>query len=81
MGIYRDVGEKLGVSEGAMVSVEPARRPESIDYVREKINGQRLTPWKIQRIVGDVVERHLSDIELAAFVTAIAYSWRKHGGG
>jgi AMP phosphorylase len=71
IGLYGDVGERLGVPEGAMVSVEPARRPESIDYVREKINGQRLTPWKIQRIVGDVVERHLSDIELSAFVTAL----------
>jgi len=71
LGIYGEVKEKLGVNEGEMVSVEIARRPESLDYVREKINGQRLTPWKIQRIVGDVVERHLSDIELAAFVTSL----------
>jgi AMP phosphorylase len=71
LGIYGEVKEKLGVTEGEMVSVEIARRPESLDFVREKINGQRLTPWKIQRIVGDVVERHLSDVELAAFVTAL----------
>ena len=71
IGVYGEVKDRLGVPEGAMVTVELARRPESIDYVREKINGQRLTPWKIQRIVGDVVERHLSDIELAAFVTAL----------
>lgn len=71
LGVYGEVKNRLGVSEGAEVYVEPARRPESLDYVREKINGQRLTPWKIQRIVGDVVERHLSDIELAAFVTAL----------
>ena len=71
LGIYGEVKDALGIQEGDMVTVELARRPESIDYVREKINGQRLTPWKIQRIVGDVVERHLSDIELAAFVTAL----------
>lgn len=71
LGVYGEVKEKLGISEGDMVSVEIARRPESLDYVREKINGQRLPPWKIQRIVGDVVERHLSDIELAAFVTSL----------
>ncbi|MBD3171455.1 AMP phosphorylase [Candidatus Bathyarchaeota archaeon] len=71
LGVYGEVKNRLGVPEGAKVYVEPARRPESLDYVREKINGQRLTPWKIQRIVGDVVERHLSDIELAAFVTSL----------
>jgi AMP phosphorylase len=71
LGVYGEVKDILGVQEGAIVTVELARRPESLDYVREKINGQRLTPWKIQRIVGDVVERHLSDIELAAFVTAL----------
>ena len=71
LGVYGEVAQRLEVADGAVVSVEPARRPESLDYVREKINGQRLTPWKIQRIVGDVVERHLSDVELAAFVTAL----------
>jgi AMP phosphorylase len=71
IGVYREVSKRLNIEDGATLNVEPARRPESIDYVREKINGQRLTPWKIQRIVGDVVERHFSDIELAAFVTAL----------
>ena len=71
LGVYGEVATRLGVDDGDEVVVEPARRPESIDYVREKINGQRLTPWKIQRIVGDVVERHLSDIELSAFVTSL----------
>ncbi|HDJ21619.1 MAG TPA: thymidine phosphorylase, partial [Candidatus Bathyarchaeota archaeon] len=59
LGVYSEVARFLGVQEGDRVWVEPARRPESLDYIREKINGQRLTPWKIQRIVGDVVEHHL----------------------
>jgi AMP phosphorylase len=71
LGVYREVKEKLELEKEDIVKVEPARRPESLDYIREKVNGQRLVPWKIQRIVGDVVERHLSDIELAAFVTAL----------
>lgn len=71
LGVYREVANKLGVIKGDSLTVEPARRPESLDFVREKINGERLVPWKIERIVGDVVERHLSDIELAAFVTSL----------
>jgi AMP phosphorylase len=71
LGVYKEVKEKLGLDEEDLVYVEPARRPESLDFIREKVNGERLVSWKIARIVGDVVERHLSDIEIAAFVTAL----------
>jgi len=71
IGVYREVAKRLAVIKGNLLTVELARRPEGLDFVREKINGERLTPWKIERIVGDVVERRLSDIELAAFVTAM----------
>jgi len=71
LGVYREVTKRLELKAGDAIAVEPARRPESLDFIREKVNGNRLTPWKIQRIVGDVVERHLSDIEMAAFVTAL----------
>ena len=71
IGVYREVTERLNLTTGDIVFVEPARRPESLDYIREKINGQRLAYWKIERIVSDVVERHLSEIEIAAFVTSL----------
>jgi len=71
IGVYREVAKMLAVKKGDLLTVELARRPEGLDYVREKINGERLTPRKIERIVGDVVERRLSDIEMAAFVTAM----------
>lgn len=71
LGVYREVREKLNLAEGNQIEVEPIGRPESLSYIREKILGERLTPWKIDRIVQDVVEQHLSDIELAAFVTAL----------
>jgi len=71
IGVYREVAKILAVNRGDVLTVELARRPEGLDYVREKINGERLTPRKIERIVGDVVERRLSDIEMAAFVTAM----------
>ncbi|MCW4050699.1 MAG: AMP phosphorylase [Candidatus Bathyarchaeota archaeon] len=71
LGVYKEVTKRLELQKDSELLVEPARRPESLDFVREKINGQRLTSWKIERIVSDVVERHLSDIELASFVTAL----------
>jgi len=71
LGIYKEVKEELGLENGKIVEVLPARRPESLAFIREKILGERLTPWKLGVIVEDVVEHRLSDIELASFVTAL----------
>jgi AMP phosphorylase len=71
IGVYREVMERLDLENGDTVSVRPAARPESLGFIREKISGERLTPWKMHKIVEDVVEHHLSSIELAAFVTAL----------
>lgn len=71
IGIFNEVRDKLGLADGDSIEVTPAKRPESLSFIREKIMGERLTPWKIEMIVEDVVERHLSDIELTSFVTAL----------
>lgn len=71
LGIYEEVRTKLKVQSGEEVEVRPAERPESLSYIRDKILGRRLQGPEIKMIVMDVVERHLSDVELASFVTAL----------
>jgi len=71
LGIYSEVYDKLKAENGETVTVRPAERPESIAYIREKISGKRLRPKEIEAIITDVVERHLSDVELASFVTSL----------
>lgn len=71
LGIYEEVRTKLKVQSGEEVEVRPAERPESLSYIRDKILGRRLQGPEIKMIVMDVVEKHLSDVELASFVTAL----------
>lgn len=71
LGIYEEVQDRLKVNSGETVSVRPAERPDSLRYIRDKIMGQRLSAPEIKKIVMDVVERHLSDIEVASFVTSL----------
>jgi AMP phosphorylase len=71
LGIYDEVYTKLQAENGETVTVRPAERPESIGYIRDKLSGRRLRPQEIKTIIVDVVERHLSDIELASFVTGL----------
>lgn len=71
VGLYGEVNDKLQARDGEAVTVKPAERPESIGYIRDKISGRRLRAQEIKTIITDVVERHLSDIEIASFVTSL----------
>lgn len=71
IGLYDEISKSLGIKAGEHVEVQPAQIPESLAYVRAKIRGERLRENEIRLIVRDVVERHLSDVEIASFVTSL----------
>ncbi len=66
-----DVTTFFNLKGGEHIVVSKEKVPESIIYVKQKIAGARLEYNKIKKIVRDVVDRKLSDIELTAFVTAL----------
>ncbi|XES77734.1 MAG: AMP phosphorylase [Candidatus Bathyarchaeia archaeon] len=68
---YLEIAHALGVTGGETVDVQLAPMPESLGNIRAKLRGQRLRNEEIFTIVKDVVEQHLSDIEISAFVTAL----------
>ena len=71
LGVYKEISSKLELQEGETLDVMPAERPESLRFIRGKIMGEKLMPKQIDMIVADVVERHLSNLEIAAFVTSL----------
>jgi len=71
IGVYEEISKALGIKAEEQVEVQLAEIPEALRYVQTKIRGERLRENEIKTIVRDVVERHLSDIELASFVTAL----------
>ena len=72
IGLYRETVAALGVKEAETVKVELAPLPESLFNIRAKLHGERLLEKDIVAIVKDVVERHLSEVEIAAFLTALS---------
>ena len=74
IGLYEETVAALGVKEDETVSVQLAPLPESLFNVRAKLHGERLREGDIVTIVRDVVERHLSTAEIAAFLTALAFT-------
>jgi AMP phosphorylase len=71
VGLYEEISRELGIKGGESVEVQSAETPEAIRYVQAKIRGERLREKEIDTIVKDVVTRHLSDVELASFITAL----------
>jgi len=72
IGLYEETALALGVKEDESVNVQLAPLPESLFNVRAKLHGERLREQDIVTIVKDVVERHLSTVEIAAFLTALS---------
>ena len=71
IGLYKCVAEKLGVLNGDHVDIELQMEPKSIKYIKEKLEGKSLNRKQIRQIVRDTVERDLTDVEIAAFITGL----------
>jgi len=70
LGVFEDVARQLEIESGAMVAVELQPAPTSLRLIQKKLKGERLTGEEILNITGDVVNRNLSDVEIAAFLLA-----------
>jgi AMP phosphorylase len=71
IGLYEEIATALNVKGDEKITVKLASVPESLINVRAKLRGDRLREKDIKTIVQDVVERHLSSVEIAAFLTAL----------
>ncbi len=70
VGIYHEMEKALGLKNGDVVAITLARKPLSLEYIRQKLDGQKLSKEKINQIVWDITHNKLSDIELTYFVAA-----------
>jgi len=70
LGLSEQAFEQLGVEAGHAVSVSQAELPASMDAVRRKIAGARLTLEDFRGITRDIVNNRYSKMEMAAFLVA-----------
>jgi AMP phosphorylase len=80
IGVFNDLAVPMKLSPGSRVLVSPRAKPESVNFIRRKIDGKELSGEQINLIIEDIVRNNLSDIELTSFVTASAihgFSWKE----
>ncbi len=70
VGLLDRMFKDLGVPEGDPVQILHTERPQSVEFIKKKMDGKELTGDEIRAVVTDIVDRNLSDIELSAYVTA-----------
>ena len=70
LGLSEEAFVKLGISEGHLVSIEHAEPPASMNAVRRKIAGERLSQQDFHHIINDITDKRYSKTEISAFLVA-----------
>jgi len=70
LGLSEQAFDQLNLEAGYPVSISQAELPPSMDAVRRKINGERLTLKDFQAITSDIVNNRYSKMEMAAYLVA-----------
>ena len=70
IGIFEEVINSLKLKNNDSIKIMIARKPLSLDYIKKKLDGQKLSKEEIDQIVWDIVHNKLSQVELAYFVAA-----------
>lgn len=69
-GLSEAAWERLGVQDGAVLSVRHPPPLASLSAIRRRIYGQRLDPAAMRSVVQDIASARYTDVHLAAFLTA-----------
>ncbi|MBI5871782.1 thymidine phosphorylase [archaeon] len=70
IGIFEETLKKLSIKEGTSIEVSIARRPKSIGYIHDKLEGRPLSKEQYAELIKDIVNDELSESELTYFVSA-----------
>src|SRR3989344_8290670 len=70
IGVFEEVIDSLKLKNNDKVEITIAKKPLSIDYIKKKLDGQKLSEKEIDQIVWDIVHNKLSSVELTYFVAA-----------
>ena len=70
IGLFYEAFSELKPDKNGFVEVELTSRPESIEYIKNKLDGKENEPRQISTIINEVMQNRLSDGEMTAYMTA-----------
>jgi len=69
--LFSEAAEELGVPDGAKIEIKHMQRPESIEYIKKKMDGSPLSEHEIETIMRELMQNRLSEAELASYITSV----------
>jgi len=70
IGVFRDLAASYHLKKGETVEIVHLNQPESIKYIKKKLDKNVLSESEIKTIVREIMEDKLSEIETSAWITA-----------
>lgn len=70
IGLMDEMVDKMGLRNGDVVEIKHAKKPQSIQFIRDKLDGRPMTKEQIDEIISDISNNRLSEIEITYFVAA-----------
>ncbi len=71
IGVSNELKEQLKLRKGQKVDVNLAVPPQSLEQIKKKMEGKKLTDKEIHGIIKDVVDNSLSESEIALFISGM----------
>ena len=70
IGLFLDASKELNVEENDVVDIFSEKKPDSIQYIKKKIDKNTLNKKEIDIIIKDLLANRLTEIEATYFVAA-----------
>jgi len=70
VGLYEDVWSRYRIPSEDQVVINVISRPKSIDYIKKKLLGKKLTEEELAVIMKDIGDRKIREVETAYFMAS-----------
>lgn len=70
IGLFEETLSAIKARNNDEVTIRFAKKPASVEFIRQKVDGKELSAKEIYEIIKDIGTNKLTDIEISSFVTA-----------
>ena len=69
IGLFEETINLLKLKNNSIVSITVEPKPISLQYIKKKLDNEKLNKTEINEIVKDIVENRLTEVEITYFVS------------
>ncbi len=69
--VSSEIRKRMKLKKGQFVDVNLTELPYSLNFIKKKLDKQRLSEKEIEEIISDIVSNELSEAEVALFISAM----------